>query len=63
MKGWWCPYRECLFCQEEFGCSDCEIYLAAVSTLPEPEQSFWLVPTWLQEFEKEAGYTQGGEDE
>ena len=30
MKGDWCLYRKCLFCQEESGCLNCEVYYAAM---------------------------------
>lgn len=33
MKGKWCPYRRCLFCQEESGCLNCEVYY---ETMPVP---------------------------
>jgi len=47
MKGNWCPYRECLFCQEESGCSSCEVYLT------KSKQYFNITSPCLQNFEKE----------
>ena len=26
MRGKWCPYRECLLCQEESDCLNCKVY-------------------------------------
>lgn len=55
MKGDWCPYKECLFCQEESDCPQCDIYYRTIEEV-ESKGHFWMIPAWLQEFEKEAGY-------
>ena len=65
MKGEWCQYvNRPLFCQEESGCLNCDVYYL---TMPVPydgrtvedietKQYPSMIPTWLQEFEKEADY-------
>ena len=48
MKGEWCPYEPCLFCQEEAGCENCEIYLRRSEKMSEkPEFDCAELPPWL----------------
>jgi len=52
-KGQECPFKPIL-CEEGF-CGECQVYLDYLGYLKTTGRLGSIVPTWLQEFERERG--------